>query len=65
MTVLAEFRANYRYATSETPRGRVSGRTSELGARRFRFAGKKEAADAGVAVMGVGIMEIEYDSGIG
>jgi hypothetical protein len=34
----------------------------DLFARHFRFEGKKEAAGAAVAVMLVGIMDIEYRS---
>jgi hypothetical protein len=34
-------------------------------AGRFRFGGKKEAAGAAVAVMVVGIMELEYGLVIG
>jgi hypothetical protein len=35
------------------------GFTSELGTRRFRFGGEKEAAGVAVAVMWLAIMEIE------
>jgi hypothetical protein len=32
--------------------------------RRFRLGGKKEGAGAGVAVILIGIMDIEYDLGL-
>jgi len=56
------FRADYRYPRSEAPRGCMSVVADVRlvsSARRFRFGGKKEAAGAAVAVMLVGIMEIE------
>ena len=54
-------RTDDRYATSETPRARVE---VSLGVdpRRFRFAGEEEAAGGAVAVIHVGIMEIEWYS---
>ena len=58
----SRFRVSHRYPRSEALRGYscvVSDGEMIPSARRFRFGGEKEAAGVAVAVMLVGIMEIE------